>query len=354
MIVLNPMATIMILVLISASGYFLYRVNLAAARASEDLERLASSASSGFRRQLNTLRDSSDHTELNPEALAKQLETGAMRDHLDARDRSMIAVKTSRLVSDLTIAVIMCIILLTLGVSLIRQGTGWGLLLAFLIVVRQGLTNFRTTTQTLVSINRFYPQLRRYRDFIEATQPQPAMASPPAQVEVQLGGNGLEGSQESATISPGDRVLLLCASAPNRYTSGFLIDLLTGSDRAVWLGATRSLRFVNVRQGTDEQESIALQFGLPRGVTRQDLVDVFGKEEMPRQWQECLPASLDESVSSEAWQSVPRGARAAISALAAIKSEAQWILIDQEAMKFFPDEARKRLLEVLAPRCGGP
>ena len=51
--------------------------------------------------------------------------------------------------------------------SIIFEGRGWGRLIVYLLALRYGLVNLRSLASTITSINRLYPHLRRYRDFVE-------------------------------------------------------------------------------------------------------------------------------------------------------------------------------------------
>jgi ABC-type multidrug transport system fused ATPase/permease subunit len=348
---LHPIPTLVIVALTAVSTIFLSRASMAAAESSRRLESLGPEASRQCQRRVSDLRDSPNVPATAPGVERWSIQPGGIREHLDARDDRMRAVRRSRLISNLFVALIMFIILVTLGLWLIHEGRGWGRLLVYLVAMQHGLMNYKTVAFMLTGINRFYPQLRRYTDFLQATDPARAMsAEPPTEAEMKARRPQLAGSLVRARVKRGSRVLALSGVVPNRYTAGAFIDTLFGPRRHNVGPILAALWFVNLRQTLDPERPLHENLGLPIGFTRTQCEAMLKGASIPRDWQEQWPDAMGEPVSIDVWQRLPRGLRVLLALAAAHNTDRTWIVVDDAALSALDPDLQSAALGLLGDR----
>ncbi len=91
---------------------------------------------------------------------------GPFKKQLDAYEARRRYVEYSRLVSGIFIAIILGLITLIMGERILASKSGWGELIIFVVALRAAMMNLQPVFNQITSINRFYPQLRRYFNFI--------------------------------------------------------------------------------------------------------------------------------------------------------------------------------------------
>jgi hypothetical protein len=275
-----------------------------------------------------------------------------VRSFFDARDRRILAMQSSRLVSNVFLAIIMFIVILAMGFALIREGRGWGKLIIYLVAMQHGLFTLRSVTGALTSINRFHPQLTRYREFLELSDRHRIPADEPLeQYRICAAEATIPGSLDQCVVRPGDRLLLLCPTEPNRYTVGFLLLTLLGGARKPLHAALHHLAFVAMRQTIAEDRPLREALGLPPQYQRSDLESLVAGTKLVEQLDEQLPPSFDEPMPAAAWQQVSRQLRYLLATLSVIEAtDAQWVFIDDWRFGQLDEAVRRRLLKRMHER----
>lgn len=349
---LEWLSTLVVLLATLVSTVFHYRVSVAAAQGSRLMEQHAPQASRAYRERINVLRGSTvvSDTELTASDEAF-FQSGGVRAFLDARDRRMRATESSKLVSNIFFAVIVFVVLLGLGMSIIFEGRGWGRLIVYLLALRYGLVSLRSLTSTITSINRFYPQLRRYRDFIEMSATRSGVRPEPLEAyQVRATADALGGSEESATFTAGSRVLLICPTELDRYTVGFILDSLIGASVGSVAAATSSLWLVTAWLTCDPSLPIGTAVGLPAKMRRRDIEQLLEGTTLAEKVTAQLPDDFAKPMDSQAWARVDPMVRYALALVAAAHVDRQWVLLDEARLRAVPANVREQLLRRLADR----
>lgn len=129
----------------------------------------------------------------------------------DAYEARRRYVEYSRLVSGIFIAIILGLITLIMGERILANKSGWGELIIFVVALRAAMMNLQPVFNQITSINRFYPQLRRYYNFINSYPSK----------SLKISGN----------YKQTDRLLV---SKPKLTTSELFLDLNVSSKYAVF------------------------------------------------------------------------------------------------------------------------
>lgn len=346
---LEPLLSIGVMVLVVVSMVFLVRVNVAAAHHSKRLEQAAVPAGRDVRRKIATLRDTPHgaRVEVDAEAL---FGTGEMKTYLDARDGRMQVMETSRFISNFFFAITLVLVLLVLGGDLIQEGTGFGRLFIYLVALRYALFSLRSVTQLLTSINRFFPQLWRYREFLEASDATPDETPRRERFTMRAVEPRVPESVNETTLRAPQRLTLLTPTELNRYTLGFLLWALVGPNREQTHAALAHARFAALRLQPEHAESAAATLGLPAGLSRAVLLEPLAETPLATALEAALPASLDEPLDDDAWRALPRGAKYAVGVLEALHDGAQWVLLDGRFLRLLHERSRAALLDAFQDR----
>lgn len=347
---LEPVLSLVALAIVAISMVFMVRVNVAAAHHSKRLEVAAVPAGRDVRKHIAALRDTPHDAprEVDPATVFTGEE---MQAYLDARDGRMQVMETSRFISNFSFAVTLVLVLLVLGGDLIEEGTGFGRLFVYLVALRYALFSLRSVTQLLTSINRFFPQIWRYREFLDASDEAPATAARRDRFVLRTAEPRVTDSQSEMTIRAPMRLALLTTTEVNRYTLGFLLYSLLGPSRDQVEAALLHARFVALRLHPQAAPtSAAERFGLPAGVIRDAWLEPLHGLPPGEALARVLPEAMDEPFDAASWQSLPRGAKYAAEILSARYHPAQWILLDDRFMRLMSEKVHRAVLEPLSDR----
>lgn len=346
--------TVAVVLLMAFSALFLYRVNVGGARASSLMEKHAGPAARAIRvfiQAVETIPSPLAHSYW----IGKLFHSGAAKHYLDAYEGRLRAVKASEFISNVLQAVTVFIILLTLGARILREGTGWTQALLYLAALRVAAANFRKLSASITSVNRFYPQLRRYLLFVKHTTPLDggldvaATGTPTEPYVITTTGSSLPGSLAEWQLKAGHRVALVTPIKLNRYTLrcllGCLVGAATDADRVV-----RSTWFVTARNTWLPKQSVLEYAGLPGDYNPQHLMTHLQAAGLYERFTEQLPGPLHQRVSEEAWQRVDPGLKFALGLLAALYFGWQWVVLEAGGLRSLPNEACRYFLDRLSDR----
>ena len=349
---LEWLSTLAVLLATLVSTVFHYRASVTAVEGSRLMEQYAPQASRAYREQVNALRGSTVVSDAEHETGDETFfQSGGVRAFLDARDRRMRALESSKLVSNACFAIIVFIVLLGLGMSIIVEGRGWGRLIVYLLALRYGLVGLRSLATTITSINRFYPQLRRYRDFVEMSATRSGVRPEPLEAyQVRATADALGGSEESATFTAGSRVLLICPTELDRYTAGFILDSLIGASVGAVAAATSSLWLVTAWLACDPSLPLATAVGLPAKMRRRDIEQLLEGTRLAEKVTAQLPDDFAKPMDPQAWARVDPMVRYALALVAATHVDRQWVLLDEAKLRAVPANVQEQLLRRLADR----
>jgi len=349
---LNPALTLMLLVLMSVATVFLYRVSVRGAGHSVRMEQCAQDAARQYR---DLLRD--HKTALTPvpamtAATQQAFGKGGIRRYIDAYTGRLLAMSESELVSNMFMSGALSSVVLVLGWSVLAQGQGWEHLVAYLVALRYALVMFRTAGQKITSINRFYPQARRYIEFIEASGhgPEPEPAPPPRPwYELAADADVLPGAERRRRIAPGQRAALITPLPLDRVTVAFMMGKLLGHDFEQ-LRAAMTSTVIAPAEFTGFGAPLRDVVACPAGCRWSDVLELAAEADLRHDLEQRIPEGLDAELTAEQWKSLGAVHRFLLALVPAIHGAAQWVVLDDTGLRLLPTDFRESVLRRLADR----
>jgi len=148
---LEPMLTLLLSVVFMLAGVFIYRANVRAAKRSVLSDRYSPRARKAVREALQD----GEHAK----GITKSEDFEQWLHHFVGKIR---AVEEGGLVVGLTTAVLLSLLLGGLVLDMMQDASDWGRIVVYLVLFKVTTTQLRKLVRRMVSINRFYPQIRTY------------------------------------------------------------------------------------------------------------------------------------------------------------------------------------------------
>ncbi|GJQ49236.1 putative membrane protein [Candidatus Kuenenia stuttgartiensis] len=345
---INTLLTLLNFTLMGISAIFLYKVSVYAARNSSSLEKFAKGTSREYLKIIQRQKTLHVSAHENEQWLGKTLfSSGAIKKFHDAYEGRLRSLEYSQLISNIVFALAIFLILLIMGRSIISEGKGWGELIVYLIALRFMLTNMRQVNRKATGINRLYPQIRRYFQFLCATVITPKTgAVPPASYIIvpTTTHPAIEGSLEYGELKAGSRMGLLSTVTLNRYTLGFLTDCILGHSVEKTKTALESMWFVTADYEFLPNRSLRESLGFSEKYTTDNLQKDLTKMGLWDKYNAQMPDNLDTSLSPDIWRRIDPCLKFSLALLNALQSNCQWIMIAEKGLRTLPDSAGNYIL----------
>ncbi|MDA0802456.1 MAG: hypothetical protein O2819_01675 [Planctomycetota bacterium] len=340
--------TLLLVGMIGVCSIFLYRVNVKGALYSHLAEKHGRGAVAEYRRIVQAhksaiivQRDFDAETSVRSDPI---------KNYFDAYMVRLRVVADSELIGNIFLGVVLAISMVALGRGAILRGSGWEGMVAYLVALRYALVTFRGGVRTITSFNRFYPQVRRYFDFVRWSVESDAPPAPlPASVGLRCPSPKLEGSLRKFIIDSHGRIALCAPIDLNRYTLPFIIRCMIGNDpslvrsivaSAAW--ATSSFRFppgpISRSPGFDDPsfqrdfDALAAGSGLEQKIADQ------------------LSQGLATPMPEVDRDGINPAIKFLFSLVPVFRSRASWVFLDGNDLAALEVDARKQVLDRLAGR----
>lgn len=161
---------------------------------------------------------------------------------LPARDRflrlysdRLRAADDSEAIGNLFLAIVLSTTIVGIGFWARGDDQTWRYSAAFLIALPYALLIFRELARTSTSLNRFYPMVRRFRNFVRETETEtPASGGPTTGLRIAARPAG-SGGREDVTgieIPIGGVLTIRAPHPPDRMTAGWLLRRLAATSAA--------------------------------------------------------------------------------------------------------------------------
>ena len=326
---LEPRLSVIIAVLGSVLLVYQYRVSRLAAHHSMRFEQLAPAAGVEYRELMQYYKHQAASV-VNASMEERLFSGGAVRKQLDAYEGLLRSVEVSRLVSGLFTAAAVGLILGIMGAEIILDGAGWERLLLYVVALRFALVSLQGVFSSLTAINRFYPQVRRYMDFVLSFSPEDATRHPPRDryaVALDEGAVALPGSVERVEINRGDRVALVTPLELNRYTLGAVCETLLGDDQNGVLSVLHSARYASCSHSCPT-DSIRSMLRLPETAQWKDLRGLFANDALYNEARDALSKNLDKAIPPAKWASLKPSLKMTLALIATHQSGCAWLFVD--------------------------
>ena len=275
------------------------------------------------------------------------LESDLNRRYHDAFAGRVIAAQQSLLVISIMLGVAMAMVLLFFGYDAMKTGSNWDAVLSYLVAMRYCVVNLRTVGVQLTHLNRFYPHLRRYRDFVVSTETAPGPAAEMPQAwSLRAPDAAVPESRTEAAFRTGERLHLFGPIRLNRYSVPFVLDRLLSPASEQLDDLVAATWFVGQGYGSPPV-SVREFLHLAEGEGLADLgVDAAFQADL----EQALPPDLDRPVPEAIWKEMDRGLAYSLALLAGRRSGCRWLLLDAQGLADVPEPRRRQLLEGLGDR----
>jgi hypothetical protein len=347
LIYLEPFLTLMVLILQSFYIINQYKVSRKGANYSVDFETHSPYATLELRSMLDYFKHQpQNHSEID--MIDRLFSKGPIKKQMDAYEGRIRMVENSRLVSMFFMALTLGIIMVIMGSNIIHEGYGWERLLIYVIALRYAMANLQTSFALITSINRFYPQVRRYYHFIQNTCSLNKTADLPLPdyYVLTVGKKRLKKSEKNIVIGPGDRVAIVIQIDINRYTLTSFAKVMFSKTEYDLKSIIQSMRIVSAKHSCPQTElykdmKIDLQSNF------ENIKYLFPNEASFEKAIKFFPKPPDIVFNKNIWDSMKPEIKLIFSFISAVKSDCRWILIDAISLNYFDQKSIYFYLELL-------
>lgn len=343
------MLTSIFVLLLAGATAFLYRTTIGGARATKRLEETSPGASKIYREALGRARGvpspfPDDDRWLEERVFADPV----MRDYLDAFEGRLRAAEHSRLITGVVYAVALIVAFGGIGSRMLVGQASWEHLVAYLAALRFAQTSVQTLAQRLTFINRFYPKVARYHDFMHRTRSAGSRRlTGRLKLHMTVDDPQVPGTLTAVEVGPGSSLAIVAQLAVSRYSLAWLMRAVFGRQRTRALGAAW---FVTADYGCIPNCTLLELLAFPPAYTATQLRSGLRKLGADQLLQAQLGEDLTQTISSEVWRKLDPTARFALASVRAIVSDAQIIVMEGQALRHLPEDGRRALLEQLSDR----
>ncbi len=325
--------TIALMVLTGLSLPLLGRINIHASRSSTVMEHAAAPASQQYRQVLDSICATSARHGPDDGALGSLQSSTAVQSFVGAYERRMRAPDRSNVVTKMLFAIGVFSIIVILGAQSIGAGGGWTILLFYFVAARYGLVAVQQIVSRIIAINRFYPQLRRYFEFVAAHDPA-------TMTEMQTSKRPTEAnlSQLTAVVS---------STRPSRLNVFATISAVMDAQEQPTTARNWLIRAdppwldgCTLRQG----------LGLERAIELAEMKVAVDDRQLWNHLLRNLPCGLDEPVTRKTWSAIDPTARFIMSATAGLLQDAECYIIDEQSLRSLEGELVASCLRRLSSR----
>ncbi|MFP4120218.1 MAG: hypothetical protein ACLFWI_04235 [Coleofasciculus sp.] len=345
---INFFLTLVVFILIAISLLFLYEVNVKGATNSHLMEQYARKAATEKRQII--ARQQLVATPLTAMSIERSFISGEQKQYLDAFEGKLQAVFKSEFVSNVFFAIIISVILVILGIFIFHKKAGWGELIVYLIALRYGLVNLRQVNKQLTSINRFYPQVRRYFHFVEAVKNNFNSHSVDDEYTITANSILISKSYFNYQLKAGNRIGLICSVELNRYTLPFITNCLMRESSKSLNSTVSATWFVTSKYKYIERMPFRELVGLPPEYSWDNLEQDLKETELWNKIQEQLPDNLDKQISIDAWNQIDSELKFSLGLLTALHSNCYWVMIEESGLRSLSEETKQYFLEHLSDK----
>ena len=238
---IDPVLASIILAVGAGFGLWIYALSLRSARFSTAFEDCTPAA----RDETKAVLDRAAYA-LTPTQKATAEATPPVQPALPARDRflrlyshRLRAADDSEAVGNLFLAVILGTAVVGIGLWATDDDQSWRHSATFLIALPYALITFRELARTGTSLNRFYPMVRRFRNFVRDVPRLELASGDPARaltLAPRPAGVSRDSSGPERVLRAGELLVVSTPHPVDRMTAGWLIERLvaTDSEAAFW------------------------------------------------------------------------------------------------------------------------
>jgi len=351
---INSFLTLLIFVLLSISAIFLYKVNILAAKNSSLMEKFAKLSRKDYLQAIRCQKNIAVLPSNNGNNCDENnfFSFGAPKKFLDAYIGRLKTLEYSQLISNIIFAVAVFLILLVLGGMIIFKGEGWGRLIIYLVALRFMLTNLRQINRKITGINRLYPQMRRYFQFLFVTEiPLDKTHKLRDSYIIEVSEiPALKSSLKRFTLKKGNKVSLVSRLKLNHYSLAFLTDIVLGHSHEDARRVLNSMRFVTSNYEPYPNRSFRKSIGLPPEYCYEDLKKDLSRIQLWDKYKELVPQDLDAPSTSSKWRQIDSTLKFALALINVFHSNCQWVMLEGLGLRSLFEASHKCCLDQLSDK----
>ncbi len=347
---MDYIATLAVLFFTICAVFFLFKINQSATSGSRLYEQSGPEAISEKAQILNQICTITQFGGRR-DWIDRAYEGGQIKTNLFAYENRLAVVERSRLVTGILTAVIVGAAILYFGIRSLVSGASWGALLAYIFILVRSMKLLVQLSTIITSVNRFYPQVKRYHEFITHSGiemqsdagghiPSPICSRP-----VQEG--AIADSEKSCLLHQGGCYLLFSPLSPSRYSLSYIFSRLLSEDTVH--GILANTCFV-ARKNTIPSVSLRQFLHLSEESTRIGLLGDIKQSGIDTDELGGFPDSLDVPLSVEQWGSLGTICKHLILLEAIRHSHYAWVLIDEYILDILPSNVRDYYLNQMKDR----
>ncbi len=346
----NASLTGFMMVFFGIASFFQYKINITGVRNSARMENCIRGCALEYRQIIQRLKGIAVPLPKDESWFERTIfSSGKISQYKDAYTGRLKVLETSHLVSNILFAITIFMLLLIMGSRIIFKADNWSSLIVYLIALRFFLVNIRQLSRQITHLNRFYPQIKRYFQFLNDTETLEGNGAPLSAHYMILPEKPIENSLKNWQLRKGSRLGLISAVKLNRYTLAFLIHCLLGHSKQAAENALSSVWFMTSNYG-NVYTSLREFLSLPSGYSWQDLRDELKETEMCDRLGQQLSGDLDSYISPEKWNQADADLKVALALLGAVYSGKYWILLEENVLQHLSDAALKYFINRLSDR----
>ena len=346
----NISLTCLMIVFFGIASFFQYKINIVGVRNSTRMENSIRGATLEYNQIIQRQKGISIPLSKNEFWFEKELfSSGKIKRYIDAYLGRRKVLETSHLVSNILFAITIFVLLLIMGSRIILKADNWSSLIVYLIALRFLLVNLRQLSRQITHLNRFYPQISRYFQFLNNTETLQENGEPHQTNYMILADKPIENSLKSWQLCKGSRLGLISTVKLNRYTLAFIVSCLLGHSKQAAGNALNAAWFMTLNYG-NAYSSLREFLSIPSGYSWQDLREELEETGICDKLEQQLSRDLDSSIPPEKWNQAGADLKVVLALLGAIHSEKYWILLEENALRHLSDAALKYFINRLSDR----
>ncbi|AQT69607.1 hypothetical protein STSP2_02801 [Anaerohalosphaera lusitana] len=333
---LDQIATIFAGLAALATGYFLYRINQSATADSRIYEDSGPGAAT---EKAQLIHQACSITQFGhvPSWYEDVYSNGQIDVNRKAYEARLSVTERSRLVVGILSAIIIGVAIVYFGGKSIVAGTSWGALLAYIYMLKRSTQLTEQIAITITSVNRFYPQIKRYYEFITHSNTPPSskqcLSGPDEVPTGKLGSEAVAGTESEYILKAGRPIALLSPYQINRYSLAHTIESLLSESYIT--SVLPSTCFIS-KNYSIPPFTLRNFLYLSDDVTRTELSDQLAAAGLKPESLQTLPQNIDSVIYPDQWQNLDPTLRYAIAMQAVCNSSYKWVLIDRIVVTTLP------------------
>lgn len=324
--------TLLIILFLSLSIRFHFKNNKLGANSSTNIENNIAKATIDFLNLIKVCLNFRNKFNYFEPIIDRHYENGPTKLYWNSLQLRRIITEKSKLINNNLFAFIFFSIIIIFGWDSITGNHGFTKLVVYLVSLRYCLVNFQSIIAKITSINRFYPQFKRYADFINNNQENFRYKNEFLKYEIKIKKNKLVKSLDSYHLKENDNLAILCNNTTNRIVINQIVQAMFWHSDTKYKAVITSYHFINANFER-LNASIRELFGFSEDFSNIDLHKAYGNYYLDKTNMDHLLFNIDKVISKDEWYKISNDLKYVISAIYAVHYNYKWVFFDAE--KFY-------------------